>query len=283
MKLNSRIKTCIILLVSVFLLSSCGKTVMTIKAPSSPEIESELTMILENIILDDSDPSISYKKGFYQLKLNRDLAPWERMALRGIVDTAVRAEGFEEIPGLLKLKITEDDSDILELLNIEKDQVFECPFNSSRLAMVKGHFGEREVYELGAVVYLENELPELEYEMGVNSEVDGELGEAMQSLLDTMKSFGPMSADYELYVSDGKREMVVNSSLEHMKYAEFLSAGVIQTGMANPYGLSGAVDFQEGLEDFFTGGGFSEAFVSGLLFLALSRNAEGFDFPEKKS
>ena len=283
MKPDNLIKTSILVFVAAFLLSSCGKTVMTIKAPSSPEIEAELTMILENIILDDSDPSISYKKGFYQLKLKRDLAAWERMALRDIVDTAVRAEGFEEIPGLLKLKIREKDPDIIELLNLEEDQVFECPFYQSKLAMVKGRYGEQEVYELGAVVYLEEELPELEYEMGVNSALDGELGDAMQSLLETMQSFGPMSAEYELYVSDGQREMPVNGSLEHMNHAEFLSAGVIQTVLANPYGLSGGVDFQEGLEDFFRESGFSEAFVSGLLFPALSRDAEGFDFPEKKS
>ena len=283
MKLVRLIKTSALLFFTAFLLSSCGKTVMTIKAPSSPEIESELTMILDNIILDDAEPSVSYRDGLYQLKLNRELAPWERMALRGILDKAVKAEGFEEIPSMLKLRITEEDSDVLAVLNIEHDQVFECHFSASELSMVKGSFGDQEVYEIGAVLHMNDELPELEYEIGLNDGLSDEMGEAMQSLMDTMRSFGPMSARYELSVSDGKRDVVIESTLEPMSHDQFISAGVVQTAMINPYALYDSVDYEEGLEDFFTNKGFSEAFVCGLLFPALSRDAADFNFPEKKS
>ena len=253
---------------------------MTVESPSSPEIEAELTMILDNIILDDSHPSISYKKGAYHLKLNRELNSWERMAFRNIMAAAIETEGFEKKPALLRLHITEDDPEVLELLGLKTGQIIECRFNRSEIGITSATYGNNEVYEIGAIVHLEDELPDLNYSIEANSEYADQLGEAFQSLMNTMNSMGPMTADYEMSVSDGTNELPVEGLLEPMRSGHFISAGVIQTAMANPYAFSSNTDVQEGIQDFFKSSGFSNAFVSGLLFPSLSRDAAAYDFPE---
>lgn len=258
----------------LILLSSCSKTIMTIESPRSPEIEKELSNMLDELFFDEFESNCTYKDGTYTLKANRDLQFWEMKGLNILMKKVISAEGVQELPIHFQLHITETDQDVLDILKIEEGQTFDFEISSSEIFTTVTRYDQDEAYFIGVAIYCDKEFPLLQYETSFDT-AENELATMFQEIYD---KFGPTIAENEILIKNGEKIISLDESFDYIDQGVFFSCDAIYNRTVNEWTFGNdQEEILEGAKNFITSSGFSSNVISCLLYPYLSRDAASFE------
>lgn len=249
---------------------------MTVNAPWNSEIKKELETMIEDVLVSYGEQEVNFNEDVYYVILDRELELEEKDALEKTMNTLMEGSEFSNAPLFLKCIITETDRDILELLEIEKGQEFIYHFSEAAPGIISYTIDERTYYETGVILNISDDVANLEYEYEVPLKKEN----VYKGLLDTLEAMGPMSAGFDLFLSDGSKDIFLGNVLEEVGNEYFIYVDSLGYSDYDPYDFFGeGPDVWSWQKDFLEETGYSNTFIKGLFYPNLTASVESYELP----